>query len=80
MDGPVPLVLFTALTAAIGLVVLAAALESHLFAPLSGLMRAVLCVLGLGMIAPNIQVNVVSAAIMAVMFVAHTLRRKRAAV
>ena len=79
MAGPVPMILVSAVTAAIGLIVLAAALESYLFAPLSILMRIVLGVLGLGMIAPNLQISGVSAVILAGLFAAHTLRQKRAA-
>ena len=66
-------------TAAIGLVVLAAALEAYLFAPLSAWMRIVLAALGLGMIAPNLQATGVSAVILAGLYAAHTIRQKRAA-
>jgi TRAP transporter 4TM/12TM fusion protein len=79
MAGPVLMILVSAVTAAIGLVVLAAALEAYLFAPLSGWMRIVLAILGLGMIAPNLQATGISAVILAGLYAAHALRRKRAA-
>ena len=79
MAGPVLMILVSAVTAAIGLVVLAAALEAYLFAPLSAWMRVVLTVLGLGMIAPSLQSSGASAVILAGLYAAHTMRQKRAA-
>jgi TRAP-type uncharacterized transport system fused permease subunit len=79
MAGPVLMILVSAVTAAIGLVVLAAALEAYLFAPLSAWMRVVLTVLGLGMIAPSLQLSGASAVILAGLYAAHTMRQKRAA-
>ena len=79
MAGPVLMILVSAVPAAIGLVVLAAALEAYLFAPLSAWMRIVLAALGLGMIAPNFQATGVSAVILAGLYAAHTIRQKRAA-
>jgi TRAP transporter 4TM/12TM fusion protein len=79
MDGTVPMILVSAVTAGIGLIVLAAALEAYLFAPLPGWMRIVLAILGLGMIAPSLQLSGVSAVILAGLYAAHALRRKRAA-
>ncbi|MAF47642.1 MAG: C4-dicarboxylate ABC transporter [Rhodospirillaceae bacterium] len=76
MDGPLISILITAVTAAVGLIVLAAALEAYMFAPLNGWTRVLLAILGLGMIAPNLQVTGVSAVILVALFGVHRLRQK----
>jgi TRAP transporter 4TM/12TM fusion protein len=76
LQGPLQLTLVTLGTAAIGLVVLAAAIEGFLFRPLAAWQRLVLAAAGFVLVLPSMRLALVGGAIVAV-FVAHGYLRHR---
>ncbi len=77
MIGPAWKIVLALVTAAAGLVLIAAAIEGHLDRPLALWFRLGLGAAGLGLVFPSVRSALVSAAVIAVLFGTRVMMRAR---
>ena len=79
LEGPWHATLVTLATAAVGLIVLAAAIEGFLFRPLAGWQRVVLAAAGFSLVLPSLQLAIAGGAVLAAFLGQWYLRGRHAA-